>query len=154
MSAFSTSESVASEDTGLFAWFRALGPEGRRAFTGAFGGYALDSYDFQALPRGLVAIAVSLGISTGEAGLLTTVTLALSAVGGAVAGILIDRVGRVRTLLLTVITYAVFTALCGFAPNFEALLVFRALQGLGFGGEWAAGATSSEPFPSAKEPTP
>lgn len=85
MSAFSTSESVATEDTGLFAWFRSLGPEGRRAFVGVFGGYALVSYDFQTLPLGLVAIAASLGISTGVAGLLSTVTLAFSAVGGAVS---------------------------------------------------------------------
>ncbi|MDQ2881775.1 MAG: MFS transporter [Actinomycetota bacterium] len=117
-----------------------LGTSGRHAFVGAFGGYALDSYDYQVLPLGLVAIAASLRISTGEAGLLTTVTLVLSAVGGVVAGILIDRIGRVRTLLFTIITYAVFTVLCGFAPNFESLLVLRALQGLGFGGEWAAGA--------------
>ena len=140
MSASSTSESVAAEDSRAFAWFRSLRPEGRRAFVGAFGGFALDSYDFQVLPLGLVAIAASLGISTAEAGLLTTVTLVVSAVGGALAGTLVDRIGRVRTLLLTVSTYAVFTVLCGFAPNFESLLVFRALQGLGFGGEWAAGA--------------
>ncbi len=140
MSAVSTSQSTATEDIRPFAWLRSLGPEGRRAFVGAFGGYALDSYDFQVLPLGLVAIAASLRISTGEAGLLTTVTLALSAVGGVGAGILVDRIGRVRTLQLTVITYAVFTVLCGFAPNFDTLLVFRALQGLGFGGEWAAGA--------------
>jgi MFS family permease len=131
--------SVTTRNT-WFAWFRSLGPEGRRAFGGAFGGYALDSYDSQVLPLALVAIAASLGISTGEAGLLTTVTLVLSAVGGVVAGILIDRIGRVPTLLLTVSTYAVFTVLCGFAPNFETLLILRALQGLGFGGEWAAGA--------------
>lgn len=140
MSTSSMSESVAAEVTGLFGWFRSLGSGGRRAFVSAFGGFALDSYDFQVLPLGLVAIAESLKISTAAAGLLTTVTLVLSAVGGVGAGILIDRIGRVQTLLLTVITYAVFTVLCGFAPNFETLLVFRALQGLGFGGEWAAGA--------------
>ena len=53
---------------------------------------------------------------------------------------LADRIGRVNTLIITVLVYAVFTALCGLAPNYETLLVFRALQGLGFGGEWAAGA--------------
>jgi MFS family permease len=134
-----SSESVAS-DTRPFAWLRSLGPQGRRAFAGAFGGYGLDSYDFQVLPLGLVAISAGLGISKGEAGLLTTVTLVFSAVGGALSGVLVDRIGRVRTLLITVLTYAVFTVLCGFAPNFETLLVFRSLQGIGFGGEWAAGA--------------
>lgn len=137
----STPTSAQQPDTDRpFAWLRTLGPRGRRAFVGAFGGYGLDSYDFQVLPLGLAAITAYFGISSGQAGLLTTVTLVVSAIGGAVAGILADRIGRVRTLLITVVTYAVFTVLCGFAPNFETLLVFRALQGLGFGGEWAAGA--------------
>ncbi|CCH34110.1 MFS transporter [Actinosynnema sp. NPDC047251] len=139
MSSSSTTESVKS-DGGPFAWFHTLGRNGKRAFVGAFGGYGLDSYDFQVLPLGLVAITAYFGISTGQAGLLTTVTLVVSAIGGAIAGILADRIGRVRTLMITVITYAVFTVLCGFATSYETLLVFRALQGLGFGGEWAAGA--------------
>jgi MFS family permease len=49
-----------------------------------------------------------------------------------------------------VITYAVFTVLCGFAPNYETLLVFRALQGLGFGGEWAVGAILVAEYAGAK----
>ncbi|MEY9962658.1 MFS family permease [Streptacidiphilus sp. MAP12-16] len=132
---------TSSDDmTGRFAWFRSLPAQGRRAFFGAFGGYALDSYDFQVLPLGMVAIAAYFHISKGQAGLLTTVTLVVSAIGGVFAGMLIDRVGRVRTLMITVATYAVFTVLCGFAVNYPMLLTFRALQGLGFGGEWAAGA--------------
>jgi len=140
MSSAATTSADPHEDARPFAWFRTLGSSGRRAFVGAFGGYGLDSYDFQVLPLGLAAVTASFGISSGGAGLLSTVTLVVSAVGGAAAGVLADRIGRVRTLLITVITYAVFTVLCGFAPNFETLLVFRALQGLGFGGEWAAGA--------------
>ncbi|ALG13768.1 MFS transporter [Kibdelosporangium phytohabitans] len=123
-----------------FEWFRSLGGRGRRAFVGAFGGYGLDSYDFQVLPLSMVAITAYFSLTKVEAGLLTTVTLVVSAVGGAIAGILADRIGRVRTLVITVITYAVFTVACGFAPNYETLLVLRAFQGLGFGGEWAAGA--------------
>lgn len=125
---------------GPFAWFRMLGTRGRRAFVGAFGGYALDSYDYQVLPLGLAAISAAFALTTGQAGLLATTTLVVSAIGGAGAGVLIDRIGRVRTLLITVITYAVFTVACGFATSYAMLLVFRALQGLGFGGEWAAGA--------------
>ncbi|MBB5917083.1 MFS family permease [Nocardia transvalensis] len=125
---------------GAFDWFRTLGGTGKRAFFGAFGGYGLDSYDFQVLPLSLGAIASYFAIGTGQSGLLTTVTLVVSAAGGALAGVLADRIGRVRTLQLTIAVYAVFTVLCGLAWNFESLLVFRALQGLGFGGEWAAGA--------------
>ncbi|MDJ1137154.1 MFS transporter [Streptomyces iconiensis] len=139
-----------SDDGGPFAWFRDLGPRGRHAFAGAFGGYGLDSYDFYALPLGMVAIAAYFGLSSGETGLLATVTLVVSALGGALAGILADRFGRVRALLITVITYAVFTVLCGLAPNYETLLVFRALQGLGFGGEWAVGAVLVAEYTSAR----
>ncbi|MFI6643042.1 MFS transporter [Streptomyces sp. NPDC050504] len=137
-------------DGGALDWFRELGPRGRRAFAGAFGGYGLDSYDFFTLPLSMVAIAAYFGLDSGQTGLLTTVTLVVSAVGGAGAGILADRIGRVRALMITVITYAVFTVLCGFAPNYETLLVFRALQGLGFGGEWAVGAILVAEYASAK----
>ncbi|MGW6602714.1 MFS transporter [Streptomyces sp. NPDC055036] len=138
------------EDTGAFAWLRALGPQGRRAFAGAFGGYGLDSYDFFTLPLSMVAIAAYFSLDSGQTGLLTTVTLVVSAIGGAIAGVLADRIGRVKALMITVITYAVFTVLCGFAPNYETLLVFRALQGLGFGGEWAVGAILVAEYASGK----
>ncbi|WP_280271970.1 MFS transporter [Nocardia wallacei] len=131
---------TARPGAGAFAWFRSLSGVGKRAFFGAFGGYGLDSYDFQVLPLSLGAIASYFAIGTGQSGLLTTVTLVVSAAGGALAGVLADRIGRVRTLQLTIAVYALFTVLCGLAWNFESLLVFRALQGLGFGGEWAAGA--------------
>lgn len=137
-------------DDGALAWLRALGPNGRRAFAGAFGGYALDSYDYFTLPLSMVALAAYFGLDSGQTGLFTTVTLVVSAVGGAVAGVFADRVGRVKALMITVITYAVFTVACGFAPNYETLLVFRALQGLGFGGEWAVGAILVAEYASAK----
>ncbi len=137
-------------DDGAFGWLRALGPSGRRAFGGAFGGYALDSYDYFTLPLTMVALSAYFGLNSGQTGLLTTVTLIVSAVGGALAGVLADRVGRVKALLLTVITYAVFTVACGFAPDYETLLVFRALQGLGFGGEWAVGAILVAEYAGAK----
>ncbi|MET9108790.1 MFS transporter [Streptomyces zhihengii] len=138
------------DDTGAFGWLRALGPRGRRAFGGAFGGYALDSYDYFTLPLSMVAISAYFSLDNGQTGLLTTVTLVVSAIGGALAGILADRIGRVKALMITVITYAVFTVLCGFAPNYETLLVFRAIQGLGFGGEWAVGAILVAEYASAK----
>ncbi|MEU6061716.1 MFS transporter [Streptomyces sp. NPDC047097] len=153
MSTTQTSRPTRGEDPGdrgAFAWLRALGPRGRRAFAGAFGGYALDSYDFFTLPLSMVAIAAYFGLSSGETGMLTTVTLVVSAVGGVLAGVLADRIGRVRALVVTVVTYAVFTLLCGFAPNYETLLVFRALQGLGFGGEWAVGAILVAEYASAR----
>ncbi|MEU0412450.1 MFS transporter [Streptomyces griseorubiginosus] len=142
--------SPSTTEEGALGWFRALGPRGRRAFAGAFGGYALDSYDYFTLPLSMVALAAYFGLDSGQTGLFTTVTLAASGIGGALAGVLADRAGRVRALMITVITYAVFTVACGFAPNFESLLVFRALQGLGFGGEWAVGAILVAEYASTK----
>ncbi|MEU2864555.1 MFS transporter [Streptomyces mirabilis] len=139
-----------TSDDGALAWLRALGPQGRRAFAGAFGGYALDSYDYFTLPLSMVALAAYFGLDSGQTGLFTTVTLVVSAVGGAIAGVVADRIGRVKSLMITVITYAVFTVACGFAPNYETLLVFRALQGLGFGGEWAVGAILVAEYSSAR----
>ncbi|MEV7732455.1 MFS transporter [Streptomyces sp. NPDC088921] len=138
-------------EDGPLGWYRALGPRGRRAFAGAFGGYALDSYDYFTLPLSMVALAAYFGLDSGQTGLFTTVTLLASGIGGALAGVLADRAGRVRALMITVITYAIFTVACGFAPNFESLLVFRALQGLGFGGEWAVGAILVAEYASAKQ---
>jgi MFS family permease len=138
------------DDDGALGWLRALGPRGRRAFAGAFGGYALDSYDYFTLPLSMVAIAASFHLSSGQTGLITTVTLVVSAVGGAVAGVMADRIGRVKALLITVATYAVFTVACGFAPNYETLMAFRALQGLGFGGEWAVGAVLVAEYATAR----
>ncbi|MEV6385565.1 MFS transporter [Streptomyces sp. NPDC051773] len=138
------------DDNGPLGWLRVLGPRGRRAFGGAFGGYALDSYDYFTLPLSMVALTAYFGLDNGQTGLFTTVTLVVSAIGGAAAGVLADRIGRVKALMITVITYAVFTVACGFAPNYETLLVFRALQGLGFGGEWAVGAILVAEYASAK----
>ncbi|TMB10608.1 MAG: MFS transporter [Deltaproteobacteria bacterium] len=65
---------------------------------------------------------------------------AASALGGWLAGLIADRVGRVRTLQITILWFALFTGLCGLAQSYGQLLAARALMGLGFGGEWAAGA--------------
>lgn len=73
-------------------------------------------------------------------GILTSVLLVGWAVGGVIFGRITDRVGRTRTLLLTMALYSIGTAACAFAPNIWVLLVFRIVAALGIGGEWAAGA--------------
>jgi MFS family permease len=121
-------------------WYRSLRGNAVHAFWASAGGWALDAFDFLILTFALTAITATFGISSSEAGLIATVTLGVSALGGILAGALADRIGRVRTLILTIACYALFTFLSGLAQSYEQLLVFRALQGLGFGGEWAAGA--------------
>ena len=128
---------------GLFSleWYRSL-PEGRtrHAFWASYLGYALDAFDFQALSFALAGIIASFSLSNSRAGLVATVTLVTSAVGGAIGGILADRLGRVRTLMITVAVFSLFSVLSGLAQSYTQLLVFRGIQGFGFGGEWGAGA--------------
>lgn len=74
------------------------------------------------------------------AGILTSVLLVGWAVGGIVFGRVADRIGRTRTLLLTMALYSLGTAACAFAPNMAVLVLCRIVASLGIGGEWAAGA--------------
>src|SRR6185312_535099 len=120
-------------------WMRGLASEERRAFIAAFGGWMMDAMDYMAFTFVIPSLLKLWGISGGEAGLLATVTLLVSALGGWLAGALADRFGRVRILQLTILWFAVFTFLNGFANGFGMLFTTRALQGLGFGGEWAVG---------------
>jgi MFS family permease len=73
-------------------------------------------------------------------GLMNSVLLIGWAVGGILFGKVADRIGRTRTLLLTMALYSVGTAACALAPNIWFLLLFRVISSLGIGGEWAAGA--------------
>jgi MFS family permease len=73
-------------------------------------------------------------------GLIFSLFLVGWAFGGIVFGILADYVGRKRTLMITILIYAVFTGLAGLAGSWWELGAYRFLTGLGVGGEWAAGA--------------
>lgn len=74
-----------------------------------------------------------------KAALIQAVFLVGWAVGGAFFGRIGDRLGRTRTLTITVLTYALFTGLSAFATSWWHLLIFRFIAALGIGGEWAAG---------------
>lgn len=73
-------------------------------------------------------------------GVLTSLLLLGWAAGGILFGQVADRIGRTRTLLLTMLLYAFGTAACALAPNLWVLALFRGVASLGIGGEWAAGA--------------
>jgi MFS family permease len=121
-------------------WYRQMQPEERSSFWACFGGWALDAMDVQLYAVVIPTLIAAWGLTKAQAGLLGTVALIVSSVGGWLAGILADRYGRVRVLQITIIWFSVFTFLSGFTNSYEQLFVTRALQGLGFGGEWAAGA--------------
>lgn len=121
------------------SWFRDLSGQERKTFVAAFAGWSVDALDYTVYTFVIPTLIVAWGMSHGQAGFIATAALILSAVGGWIAGILADRLGRVLVLQITIVWFAFFTFLSGFTNSFEQLLVTRALQGLGFGGEWAVG---------------
>ncbi|UYO40795.1 MFS transporter [Rhodopseudomonas palustris] len=127
-------------DTSLTGFYKDMTVTEKRTFWACATGWALDGMDFMIYPLVIGTIIALWKVDAGSAGLAGTVTLLASAIGGWAAGYLADRIGRVRTLQLTIIWFSLFSLLCAFAQNFEQLLILRALLGFGFGGEWAAGA--------------
>jgi MFS family permease len=121
-------------------WFKSLDGRGKRTFWACFGGWALDAMDVQLYALVLPTLTALWGLTKAEAGMLGTVALLFSSLGGAIAGYLADKIGRVRVLQLSILWFSLFTFLSGLTNNFEQMLAARALQGIGFGGEWAAGA--------------
>lgn len=126
---------MADQRTGLLS----LTSDERPAFWATFFGWGLDGFDYMLYALVLSTLITVFHLSDAQGGLLGTFTLALSALGGIAAGTVSDRIGRVRTLAFAVLIYSVFTFLSGLATSFGMLLVFRALEGIGFGGEWAVG---------------
>ncbi|HEX5323582.1 MAG TPA: MFS transporter [Capsulimonadaceae bacterium] len=125
-------------------------------------GWGFDVFDgllFNYVAPNCVPTLLHIPIGTPEAakatafwtGRLTSLLLIGWAVGGVLFGQIADRIGRSRTLMLTMVLYAVGTAACAFAPNLWWLIIFRGLESLGIGGEWAAGAAMvSEAVPEKR----
>ncbi|MEO6212544.1 MAG: MFS transporter [Vicinamibacterales bacterium] len=133
----------------MFSWWREGSPQGRRALVAAGLGWMLDAFDVTLFAMALPAVRAELGLSAAAGGALGSVTLIAAAAGGVLFGLLADKYGRTRALMWSVGIYSVFTAACGFAQDFTQLLVFRALLGIGMGGEWASGAALvSETWPA------
>jgi MFS family permease len=121
-------------------WYRTVERHHRPAFWAGGLGWALDAFDFTILPLALSAIIATFGLSATQGGTIVTVTLVASAIGGVLAGLAADRIGRARMLVVTIAAFSVFTALSGLAQSYWQILLLKGLQGIGFGGEWAVGA--------------
>src|SRR3974390_456070 len=120
-------------------WIFDLTPDERSTLIATFGGWGLDGMDVMIYSFVIPTLIAAWNMTQAQAGLLGTVALLISSVGGWLAGLLADRYGRPRILQLTILWFALFTFLSGFTNSFWQLLVIRGLQGLGFGGEWAVG---------------
>jgi MFS family permease len=123
-------------------------PAARKALVAASLGWLLDAFDVMLYALILTAVVKDLGLTLATGGQLASLTLAASAIGGLVFGVVADKLGRTRALSLSILLYSVFTFACGLAQNVWQLAIFRFLLGLGMGGEWASGATLvSETWP-------
>ncbi len=132
----------------MFAFWREADTTARRALIAASLGWMLDAFDVMLYALVLPAVRADLQLSGDVAGGLQSLTLLASAAGGIGFGILADRWGRTRALILSVLIYSIFTAACGFAASALQLAVFRIGLGIGMGGEWASGAALvSETWP-------
>jgi MFS family permease len=121
-------------------WLQSTTATERRALLAAYAGYGLDGFDFMIYSFIIPSLLGLWSMSKAEAGYIATGALITSALGGWAAGVLADKYGRSRILQLTVLWFAVFTFLSGFTQSFGQLFFTRAMQGFGFGGEWAVGA--------------
>jgi MFS family permease len=121
-----------------------------RGFWAAWGGWALDGMDSfiyaLVLAPALAELLPKSGFAAtpGNIGFYGSVLFALFLVGWGLSmvwGPVADRFGRVRTLMLTILCYSVFTFLCALVSTVWQLAVLRLLAGIGIGGEWSMGGT-------------
>ena len=103
----------------------------------------LDARFIDAMLYALVLAHVmrDLGMTKSTAGLLNSLTLLASGIGGVLFGFIADRVGRKRALMASILTYSVCSFASGLSTSVLMLATFRFILGLGIGGEWNTGAT-------------
>src|SRR5712664_205158 len=113
----------------------------RAALFAGFLGWTLDAFDFFLVVVTLTAIAKEFHRTDKEIALSLALTLGFRPVGAFIFGLLADRYGRRLPLMLDLVFYSVVEVLSGLAPNYATFMVFRALFGIGMGGQWGVGAS-------------
>lgn len=122
---------------GALAWVSE--PRGL-ALWAAMAGFILDSYDVLLYVFVVQTLRAEFHWSAATAGLVSSATLITSALGGIGAGFLSDRIGRRRTLVLTILIYSIGSGGSALATGLTTLIFWRSIVGFGLGGEWSAGA--------------
>jgi len=113
----------------------------RAALLAGYLGWTLDAFDFFLVVFCLTAIGREFQQSDAAMALAITITLAFRPLGAIIFGLLADRYGRRRPLMINLVFYSVIEVASGLAPNFKTFLILRALFGIGMGGEWGVGAS-------------
>src|SRR4029077_8272565 len=124
----------------FFNWPRQITSAERKSlFAGAFG-WMLDAMDVMLYSLVLTYLIHEFSMDTRIAGFLNSLTLVASAIGGLLFGVVADRIGRTRSLMLSILVYSLASAACAFSHSVTQLATFRFVLGLGMGGEWTAAA--------------
>ena len=121
-------------------WPRDISPAERKSLIAGGLGWMLDAMDVMLYSFVLAYLMTEFGMSKSTGGLLNSLTLIASAIGGLFFGVLADRLGRTRALMASILLYSISSAACGLSRSIAQLAAFRFLLGLGMGGEWSSGA--------------
>jgi len=111
------------------------------AMSAGFLGWTLDAFDFFVVIFLLDTLAAHFRVPKRDIVLTITATLAMRPIGALLFGMMADRYGRRRPLMVNVLFFATIEFLCGFAPNYTVFFILRMLFGIGMGGEWGVGAS-------------
>ena len=111
------------------------------AFIFAFIALLVDGADMLLLSFSLNSLKAEFGLSNLQAGALGSFTLAGMAVGGFMGGWACDRLGRVKTVVISILVFSILTAALGFTQNFEQFAVLRFLSAFGIGSLYIAANT-------------
>ena len=131
-------------------WYRSITRDQWRVLVAAKLGWMLDAMDFMIYAMAVGRLKTYFGFDDAAAGMLGTVTLATSALGGLVFGVVADRFGRTRALMGTILIFSLASLGAATSQTVAQLLMWRAVLGIGMGGEWASGAVLvSETWPPA-----
>jgi MFS family permease len=131
-------------------WYRTITRDQWRALVAAKLGWMLDAMDFLIYVMAIRQLQAYFGFDSATAGMLGTITLLVSAGGGLLFGVLADRIGRTRALMGTILIFSLCSLGAATSQSLLQLMIWRALLGIGMGGEWASGAVLvSETWPAA-----
>ena len=143
------STSTSAPSGGNKRWWQGATPQQWGTFRSAYLGWALDIMDLMLFAMVIKHVSADLGFDKSDAGMVMSATLLATAAGGLLFGFLADRMGRAKSMILSIICYSIGTALCGLSDTLGQLMLFRVIVGLGVGGEWSAGsALVSETWPA------
>jgi hypothetical protein len=131
-------------------WYRTLNRTQWNTLLASNLGWVFDGFETYAL---ILTVAVALrqlldpalhSQIPAYAGAIIATTLCGWGIGGMIAGVLADYIGRKRTMILAILTYSIMTGLSAFAWDWVSFAVMRFLVGLAIGSEWVTGKTADQ----------